>query len=67
MTNKLELPRCIHEMIVGTCALCKGYPQTVIGTSSPTYLHENFFYRLRSTTGRLLVGGDPKGDYNQDE
>jgi len=66
MTSK-EPPRCIHEMIVGTCALCAGYPQTVIGTRSPAYIHENSFYSLGSFKGRLKTGADVKDDPNQDE
>ena len=60
--------RCIHEMLEGTCALCKGHkPTKYIGTKGPNYIHENSFYKLNHPYGALATGADKRDDYNWDE
>lgn len=63
-----EEKRCIHEMIEGTCSLCKGYKQTGSIGLTPNYIprssfevtspwdlttyNENTMDRLRATSGK---------------
>lgn len=46
-----EPERCIHEMIIGTCSLCKGYKQTIpaVGPSDLVNIFNNDSFFLINT------------------